>query len=248
MAEDNKKATGKPLFENNLVKFGFIALVFFLFAFCCIGYIGFMIFDSLFTPDFLKVIWGNLEGYTSLVTMSLVIGGLAFAMADWLQKEKAEKQEKQKISYQHFETIHDRLTAPEQEEARRWIYINIPVLTEDQSKEEWLTGVQKAINAKPKGWTQDRTPGQIYIKLVLNCFDFVGFVVNEYWEAENKEIQWFSPPIAKVWKRLGPYVDHQREVRNEPDYYQEASLLGEYTIQWREKAGYEDPDIVKDTV
>lgn len=246
--EDANKTSGSKVANNRFLKFALIAVVFFILAFCCLGVFGFIAFDGLFASFLSSISWGNLEGYASLITMALVIGGLAFAFADWLQKEEAERQEKHKIAYQHYETIHDRLTAPEQEQARRWIYENIRVKAEDEPLEEWLAGVQKALDAKPKGWTEERTPGQKHLKSVLNCFDFIGFVVNKYWAAENKEIEWFSPPIAKVWQRIGPYVEHQREIRKEPDYYKEASWLGEYTIKWRKEAGYQEPEIVEDSV
>lgn len=246
--EETKITSSSKTPNNNFFKFTLIAILFFIFAFCCLGVIGFLVFEGVFTSIFSNIEWNVLEGYASLITMSLVIGGLAFAFADWVQKEEAERQEKHKIAYRHFETIHDRLTAPEQEQARRWIYENIPVMAKDQPLEDWLTGVQKAVDAKPKGWTEERTPGQQHLKSVLNCFDFIGFVVNKYWTAENKEIEWFSPPIAKVWQRIGPYIQHQREIRKEPDYYKEASWLGEYTIQWRKEAGYQEPEIVEDSV
>lgn len=242
--DDSKQKKNNKLANRALIAF----LVFFV-VLCGCG--SLFVFQELVTNRIFyhsNIAWGNLEGISSLVTMALVIGGLVFAYEDRRQKEKVERLENQKISYQHFEDIHSRLTSPEQEEARRWIYENIPVKGEDEPLEKWLAAVKRKIKSKPKGSTEPRTAGQKYVKMVLNNFDFIGFIFTEYWEAEDKEIEWLSPPIAKVWRRIGPYVEAQREERGEPDYYKAASQIGEYALQWREENGYQEPEIIKDTV
>ncbi|HKJ26726.1 MAG TPA: hypothetical protein VJ965_03730 [Anaerolineales bacterium] len=236
--------------ENNLGKIAGLALFVFFISFCCCGLLGFIAFDliSLHTPMLNALSWGNLEGFTSLVTMSLVIAGLVFAFADRRQKEKEEAHEKQKLSSAHFTTIHDRLTDAKQEDARRWVYENIPLKADDEPLDKWVVKVQKAIDRKPKDWPEKRSPGQIYLKSILNNFDFIGFIFSEYWEAEEKEIEWITPPIAKIWQRIGPYVEHLRDLRNEPDYYKAASTVGEYAIQWREEHNYQEPEFPKNSL
>ena len=224
-----------------------IAALFFILTLCCCA--AFFIFFTVITnqaPFYIP--FSELEGVTSVLTMALLIGGLVFAFVDRQQKEKEERLNNQTISYQHFETIHNLLTDPEREAARRWIYENIPLKTDDQPLADWLEIANQKIAEKPKGWAEPRTPGQKYIKMVLNDLDFIGFVFDEYWNAEDKEVEWFSPPIAKIWERLAPYVAAQREARSEPDWYQAAAVIGEYAIAWREKQGYQQPEIIKETV
>lgn len=233
--------------KSKLLSHVLIAAVFFILALCC-GSIFFLVIINLSNRLPFYFSFSDLEGLSGLVTMALVIGGLVFTFVDRQQKEKEERLNNQTISYQHFETIHNLLTDPEREAARRWIYQNILPKTDEQPLEDWLETINKKIAEKPKGWDEPRTPGQKYIKMILNDLDFIGFVFDEYWNAEDKEVEWFSPPIAKVWERLAPYVAAQREARSEPDWYQAAAIIGEYAISWREKQGYADAEIIEKTV
>lgn len=196
--------------------------------------------------------WERLGAITSAFTFALVASGVIFTILDRKQKEEADLREKQQLSYEHFRNINEHLTSTEQEEARRWIYINIPIKTEDLPLNEWLDVVKKAINHKPKGWTEPRTPGQKYLKMVLNDFDYIGFIFKNFWEIqpelEKAYIGWLSPPVAKVWERIGPYVKAQRTERNEKDYYEAAGAIGDYAIEWRKKNGYSESEIIKDTI
>ena len=65
--------------------------------------------------------WSLLEGYASVISLALLLGGLAFAFVEYTDKENAKNREKAKLSYEMYQTIFDKLTAPEQEAARRWI-------------------------------------------------------------------------------------------------------------------------------
>ncbi|MFN2143737.1 MAG: hypothetical protein ACK2T7_00215 [Anaerolineales bacterium] len=175
-----------------------------------------------------------LEGFTSLMTLAALSGGFVFWVIDRRQKENAEASQERSLSFQQFQDIHDRLVNPEQEEARRWIFTNIPIKSPDEPLEEWFVRVTEIINARPKGWKQERSPGQIHIKQVLNNLDFIGFVCEHFWDAKASDIDWLSPPVSKVWLRIGPYVKHISELRGEPDYYLSASQIGEFCIKWRE--------------
>ncbi|MBN2044484.1 MAG: hypothetical protein JW757_05635 [Anaerolineales bacterium] len=186
-----------------------------------------------------------LEGFTSLMTLAALSGGFVFWVIDRQQKEEAEEAQEKTLSFQLFQTIHDRLVDPEQVEARRWIISSIPIKPDDQAIEEWFAIVSGMIEAKPAGWAEARSPGQINIKRVLNNFDFIGFVAEHFWNAHDADIDWLSPPVAKVWRRLGPYVRHLGELRKEPDYYQAADKFGEYCIQWREKKGLQESEYVE---
>ncbi len=175
-----------------------------------------------------------LEGFTSLMTLAALSGGFVFWVIDRRQKENAEASQERSLSFQQFQDIHDRLVNPEQEEARRWIFANIPIKSPEEPLEDWFARVTAAIEAKPKGWKQERSPGQIYIKQVLNNLDFIGFVCEHFWDAQTSDIDWLSPPVSKVWLRIGPYVQQISELRGEPDYYLSASQIGEFCIRWRQ--------------
>ncbi|MGD2028235.1 MAG: hypothetical protein PVI99_10495 [Anaerolineales bacterium] len=221
------------VFTNNILRLGLIAVVVGLVSASCIGVFVFPLFDRLFSTIYPRVEWANLEGFTGLISLMLLFGGLIFALVDRRQTIAKEIEEKRKLSYEQFQTIHDRLVESEQEEARRWIITTIPVKPEDQPIEEWFEQVTKLINRKPKEWKEARTPGQQHVKQVLNNLDFIGFVSEHFWQAREADLEWLSPPVAKVWLRLGPYVEHMRELRQEPDYYKSASTIGDICIAWR---------------
>jgi hypothetical protein len=206
-----------------------------------IGLGVFFLVSNWFYPAFIARMFSTeaveiayLEGFTSLMTLAALSGGFVFWVIDRRQKESAEASQAKSLSFQQFQDIHDRLVNPEQEEARRWIFTNIPIKSPDQPLEDWFAQVTAVIEARPKRWDQARSPGQIYIKQVLNNLDFIGFVCEYFWDAKASDIDWLSPPVSKVWLRIGPYVRHLRELRNEPDYYLSASQIGEFCIQWRQ--------------
>ena len=89
--------------------------------------------------------------------------------------------------------------------------------------------------------------GQNAVKLTLNCFDYIGFIVKHYWDVEKDSLDWISAPVAKVWRRIGPYVDHVRTVRKTTDYYLFAEHLGNLCIEYRRSKGLKDEEIVKET-
>jgi len=82
--------------------------------------------------------------------------------------------------------------------------------------------------------------------LTLNCFDYIGFIAQHYWEIDNDSLDWISPPIAKIWKVLGPYVAHVRTLKGINDYYVSADAIGQRCIQWRLARGLPDEVIIRD--
>ena len=186
-----------------------------------------------------------LEGFTSLMTLAALSGGFVFWIIDRRQQEESDAARENSLSFQQFQDIHDRMVTLEQEEARRWIITQIPVKPSDQPIEEWFAEVTALIEVKPDGWTETRSPGQNYIKHVLNNLDFIGFISHHFWDAKAGEIDWLSPPVAKVWQRIGPYVQHISDLRNEPDYYISAREFGDFCIQWREQKGLPKSNIVE---
>ena len=100
-----------------------------------------------------------------------------------------------------------------------------------------------------KGGGRDKLPeGQKAVKLTLNCFDYIGFIAIHYWEIEADSLDWISAPIAKVWRRIGPYVEQVRALRNTTDFYTSAEHVGKLCINWRKDKGMDDEEIAKNTV
>ena len=76
--------------------------------------------------------WDLLSGFTSVISLAVLAGGLTFALFEYVSKEKVkarerakEEREKAKLSFDIYQAINNRLTAPEQESARRWNLSNI---------------------------------------------------------------------------------------------------------------------------
>ena len=89
----------------------------------------------------------------------------------------------------------------------------------------------------PEGWQKERPPGREHLKQILNTLDFIGFVASHYWTIENELVEWMNPLVAKVWERIGPYVEDEAKRRNEPDFYQAARELGDQCLEWRRAKG-----------
>ena len=91
------------------------------------------------------------EGFASVVSLALLIGGGAFALAEYSEKEKAkhleklaeerekakEEREKANLDYGIYQAIFEKLTAPEQEAARRWILANITIPKDGEDINAW---------------------------------------------------------------------------------------------------------------
>jgi len=208
------------------------------------------VFPFFSSAYFGKVEWDRLGEYISVVSLALVAGGLAFALAEYTEKEIAKRHEKAKLSYNIYQAIFEKLTAPDHEAARRWILANIPVKKPDEEMADWYKETNARIMSRPTG-TEDIAglpEGQTSVKLTLNCFDYIGFIANHYWDVDDDSLDWISPPIAKVWKRIGPYVQHTRTLRKASDYYLSAEYIGNRCIQWRQSRGLPDEQYAKATL
>jgi len=228
-----------------LFGFGLVAIL--------IGWLGYRaIVEKLFPAFSLqyseKVDWSLLGGYASVISLVILIGGLAFAFAEYADKENAKHREKARLSHDIYQTIFEKLTAPEQEAARRWILANISVRRDDEEITTWYEKTNTKIMAHPKGMKADVPEGQRSVKLTLNCFDYIGFIAIHYWDIDADSLDWISPPIAKVWKRIGPYVGHVRTLRKAKDYYLSAEYIGNRCIRWRQERGLPDEEYAKETL
>jgi len=248
--KDKQPHSGRKNIFFKLIPIGITSLIFVI--------MGFLIIVNLFPPFSnytlgREVEWNLLEGYASVISLALLAGGLTFAVTEYTSKENAreaeklaEQREKAKLSYDIYKAIFDKLTDPKQEAARRWILTNITIKKDDEDIAAWY----KKTHAKIiKGGGRNELPeGQKAVKLTLNCFDYIGFIAIHYWEIEADSLDWISAPIAKVWRRLGPYVEQVRALRNTTDFYTSAEHVGKLCIGWRKDKGMDDEEIAKNTV
>lgn len=181
-----------------------------------------------------QINWSVLDGIASLATLSLVLGGLVFAFIDYVQNAVQRKREDAEASFNIYKQVYDQLMNPEAMAARRWVILNLPTLEDaGNDKKVWLERVKAQVNQLPAGQESETPPGKVYIKEILNTFDFIGFVAKHYWNMENELVVWMSPPVAKVWERIEYYVEQEALQRHEPDYYEAARELGRFCVAWR---------------
>jgi hypothetical protein len=186
--------------------------------------------------------WKLLEGLTGLVTVALIIGGGIFALVEYFKNEAEEERKEAESQFNLYQDIFNRLMHPDDIAARRWIINNLPVLKGD--KEEWIKKVRSIIFEKPSGDSDTIALGHKHVKRVLNSFDNLGFVIQNYWDLEATLKDWLAPPIAKVWQRIGPYIEEEANRREEKDFYDSARKLGEECVEWRKEREFPEPKIV----
>jgi hypothetical protein len=218
--------------------------------FSVVGYFLLVATFPLFSRSYLGTVdWNMLGTFVSVVTLALFAGGFVFALAEYTDKEHAKHREKAKLAYEIYQAIFEMLTAPEHEAARRWILANIPVKEPEEEITHWYEKVQnKIMKRSARTKVGGLSEGQTAVKLTLNCFDYIGFIARHYWDIDDDSLDWISPPIAKVWKRIGPYVDHVRTLRNASDYYLSAEEISDRCIEWRKKRGLPDEEYVKESI
>jgi hypothetical protein len=190
--------------------------------------------------------WGLLEGFTSLTTLCLLIGGFAFTFQEIHRSAEQYRRERAHASYTIYKEMYDKLTAPEATAARRWILQNLPALEDvGGDRDAWLARTKALLDQRPRRRPHARPVGRQHLKQILNCFDFIGFVANHYWTIENELVEWMNPVIAKVWERVYHVVEDEAERRGEPDYYQAARDLGDECLRWRAERGWKS-NIIED--
>ena len=112
--------------------------------------------------------------------------------------------------------LFEELNAPENIEARRWVFQHLP--------------------DDPAAGIGSLTPeGREAVKRVLNSLDRVAFLTQAGWIPEETVMPWMNPMIVKAWNKLAPYVDYESRRRREPDYYEHARRLAERCLAWRAK-------------
>jgi hypothetical protein len=236
---------------RKLIIFGFVALISIL--------VGYLIIIKWWFPGFSQSVsgmndWNLLEGFASVISLSLLGGGLIFAITEYINREDAkqaeklaEEREKAKLSFEIYKAIYDKLTDPKQEAARRWLLSNITIKKDNEDLETWYEQTHTKIMSGETENIIGLPEGQNAIKMTLNCLDYIGFIASHYWEVEKDTLDWISAPVAKVWRRIGPYVLHVRTLRDTTDYYLSAEYIGDLCLKWRQEKGLPDEKFVART-
>lgn len=231
---------------KSLRKFGFFVSVTLVITF--IGFFVTMWLFGLFSNSMARTDnWVLLDGFVGVLTLSFLVGGLVTTVIDRINADAIESREKAKLSYEIYRSINDRLTDPEQEAARRWIISNLSIRREAEDLSTWYERTQSRIMAQETGREGELPEGQQAVKKALNCLDYIGFIAKNYWDIEDDSLDWLSPPIAKVWSRIGPYVNEVRRLRNANDYYVFAEYIGNLCIQRRQARGQSDEQYAANT-
>lgn len=216
------------------------------------GALGYIIIMLLFYAFSYNVYgeqkWNLFDGFIGVVTLSLLIGGLVYTVGDRISADIAEEREKAKLSYEIYQAIFDKLTDPEQEAARRWIINNIAPLGPGEDTGDWFRNTQARIMAGEGGQEVSLPEGQRSVKMTLNCLDYIGFIVKNYWDVKDDALDWLSLPVAKIWRILEPYVLEIRRQRNASDYYAYAEHIGMLCIKRRQSRGLPDENISPHTL
>lgn len=232
---------------NFFRKFGFFAL--FTVLFTLVGYFITMWLFRLFSFNVSGAQdWNLLGSFVSVLTLSFLVGGLVTSVIDRVNADLIQSRENAKLSFDIYQAINAKLTDPEQEAARRWILNHIPIKKDSEDIQTWYEQTQEVVMAGEKGQEDGLSEGQRAVKMTLNLLDYIGFIAKNYWDTEDDSLDWLGLPVAKIWRRIGPYVLEIRRLRNASDYYIFAEFIGDLCIAWRRKRGLPDEEITKNTL
>lgn len=158
--------------------------------------------------------WSMTEGLSSAMAVAVVAGGGVVVLSQLVEAVDNRHM-------QIFDRIFTEWMCQEHIEARRFIYRDLP----DDPAEWYQAG---------------KMEGQDQVKMVLNAFDYLGFLIDQQWASEGPIIEWVSPVVVRCWYKLGPYVQYERDVNQKgTDYYEFAELLAHMCEQARMKRGLE---------
>ena len=153
--------------------------------------------------------WAMTEALSTAVAAATVLGAGYVAYRELNELAAAR----------HIEVadkLFEELNSPENTEARRWIFRNLP-----DDPEEGIPSLS--------------SEGRIAVKRVLNSLDRVAFLTQSGWIPEEVIMPWMNPMVVKAWVKLESYVDYESQRRHEPDYYEQARELAERCVEWRRK-------------
>ena len=154
--------------------------------------------------------WNMMQALSSAVVVAALIGGGIIA---YLELSEASSGRHLQVA----DSLFQELNSPENIEARRWIYQQLP----KEPPEDGLGSLT------PEGFA--------YVKQTLNSLDRVAFLTQAGWIPKEMVMPWINPMIVKSWEKLDLWVDNESQRRGEPDYYEHARKLGEECIAWRKQ-------------
>jgi hypothetical protein len=167
--------------------------------------------------------WAMTEALSAAVTVAAVIGGGIIAYRELTEAASSRH-------VQVADALFSELNSQENIEARRWIY-------------------QQLSEVPAEGGLETLPPdGHAHVKRTLNSLDRVAFLTQAGWIPEDTIMPWMNPMVVKSWTYLGPWVDHESEIRNEPDFYEHARGLAEHCVKWRQDRlpGTESRNLARD--
>jgi hypothetical protein len=153
--------------------------------------------------------WAMVEAIATAIAASAVLGTVFVAY-----RELSEIYNSRYIDVAN--KLFDELNSKENIEARRWVF-------------------QELMDDPIEGTKSMPQVGRDAVKRVLNSLDHVAFLTQAGWIPEDIIMPWMHPMIAKSWLKLKPYVEYERQRRNEPYYYIYASKIAERCLDWRTK-------------
>lgn len=159
-------------------------------------------------------LWSMLEGLSSAMALAVVAGGGVVVLSQLVEAVDNRHM-------QIFDRVFTEWMADEHIEARRFIYRDLP--------------------DDPVDWYHDKgMQGQDQLKMVLNAFDYLGFLIDQQWASEGRIVEWVSPIVVRCWHKLGAYVEYERRVNAKgADYYEYAEILAQMCEEARKKRGLE---------
>jgi hypothetical protein len=197
----------------NLDNSGYITLILFI----ALAATGFLLWvGGLFvTWLFLRVVGISADFWAMTEALSTAVAAAAVLSAGFV----AYRELSEAASSRHMEVadrLFEELNSAENITARRWVFQNL-----HDNPEEGIATL-----------TED---GQAAIKQVLNSLDHVAFLTQAGWIPDEIIMPWMHPMIAKSWAKLEPYVNFERQRRNEPYYYKYVGELAKRCRVWQEK-------------
>lgn len=149
-------------------------------------------------------LWAMIESLSTAIAVLVAVVGALLVYADTACDRHREVADR----------LFQDMNADENVQARRAIYQDLPPYSEHVAQD--LTENLRAA-----------------IKRTLNSLDRAGFMIQSGWIPEQVILPWISPMVVKVWAKLGPYVEHEVQRREEPDYYEAARELARRCVEWR---------------
>lgn len=163
----------------------------------------------------LRQMGAKVDFWTAAVALAS-IGSMAAFFGGGYYASRQLKELSNSRHLQIADKLFEDLNSEENIAARRWVFQHLPADPDE-------------------GMRTLTEEGQIAVKRVLNSLDEVAFLTQAGWIPENLIMPWMHPMIAKSWEKLEPYVELERQRRNEPYYYKHASLLADRCKAWRIK-------------